>query len=33
VLLGVLLMLVARFGFRSDFFSVRRETYQPDAAQ
>jgi amino acid transporter len=32
VLLGVLLMLVARFGFRSDFFSVRRESYQPDAA-
>jgi len=33
VLLGVVLMLVARFGFRSDFFSVRRESYQPDAAQ
>ena len=32
VLLGVLLMLVARFGFRSDFFSVRRANYQPDAA-
>jgi len=32
VLLGVLLMLVARFGFRSDFFAVRRESYQPDAA-
>jgi amino acid transporter len=32
VLLGVVLMLVARFAFRSDFFSVRRESYQPDAA-
>jgi amino acid transporter len=32
VLLGVVLMLVARFWLRSEFFSVRRESYQPEAA-
>jgi amino acid transporter len=33
VALGLVLMLIARFVLRSEFFSVRRESYQPEAAE